>query len=89
MKIKINKFGTMLISRPAGKEAAAIMLSSFKPTNDQEPIELDFTGVDVIAPSWLDEVLTTLNDVYKDRVKCLDSGNITLRESLKIINSLE
>ena len=79
----------MLISRPAVKEAASIILSSFKPATEQELIELDFTGVDVIAPSWLDEVISTLDDVYKGRIKCLDSGNATLRESLKVIRSLE
>lgn len=79
----------MLISRPAGKEAASIILSSFKPSSNEEFIELDFTDVDVVAPSWLDEVISTLDDVYKGRIKCLDSDNITLRESLKVIQALE
>ena len=89
MVIQIKKFGKMLISRPAGKEAAAIILSSFKPSSDREPIDLDFTGVEVIAPSWLDEVLTALRDRYGKRVGCLASDNLSRQESLKVIDSLD
>jgi hypothetical protein len=88
MIIQIKKFGKMLISRPAGKEAAAVILSSFKPASESELIELDFTGVEVIAPSWLEEVLFSLKDVYGDRVRCLESDNSSLRESLKVIQDL-
>jgi hypothetical protein len=75
----------MLISRPAGKEAAAIMLSSFKPKTKEELIELDFTDVQVIAPSWLDEVLTSLKEAYGERFVCLASDNLSLIESLKVL----
>ena len=85
MVIEIKKFGKMLISRPAGKEAASIILSSFIPQADVEPIELDFSGVEVIAPSWLEEVLNSLKDVYGDRVVCRAYDNLSLKESLKII----
>ena len=88
MIIEVKKFGKLLISRPAGKEAASVIISSFKPATNTEPVELDFTDVEVIAPSWLDEVLLALRAVYGDRVKCRDSGNLSLRESLKTINSL-
>lgn len=90
MKIEIHKFGKFLVSRPAGKEAAAIMLSSFKPKSDDEIIELDFTNIEVIGPSWLDEVLRALRDTYgTSRIRCLDSDSMSLRESLKVIDELE
>jgi hypothetical protein len=88
MIIEIKKFGKMLISRPAGKEAASVILSSFKPQSDNELIELDFTDVEVIAPSWLEEVLNSLEDVYGDRVLCRESKNSSLNESLKVIRDL-
>ena len=88
MRIEIKKFGKLLISRPAGKEAASVMLSSFKPQTDGELIELDFTDVDVIAPSWLEEVLNSLQDVYGNRVVCKESKNSSLNESLKVIRDL-
>ncbi len=85
--IDISKFGNILISRPNGREAALIMLSSFKPTNDQDAIELDFSQVDVVAPSWLDEVLTALSKAYgSKRIKCSPDTNVTLQESLKVID---
>jgi hypothetical protein len=89
MVIEIKKFGKLLVSRPAGKEAASIILSSFIPPTSSELIELDFSGVDVVAPSWLDEVLTLLRDQYGKRVVCLKSENLSLRESLKIIEALD
>jgi hypothetical protein len=84
--IEVKKFGEILISRPSGREAAAIMLSSFIPPSENESIELDFTGVRAVAPSWLDEVLTALRDKYGDRVRCLNSKNLSLMESLKAID---
>lgn len=86
MKIDIKKFGNILTSRPAGKEAALAMRSYFKPQAG-ENLELDFTGVLAVGPSWLDEVLTTLRNEYgSDHVICLPSDNISVSESLKIIN---
>lgn len=62
----------------------------FRPSSDQEKIELDFTGVQVVAPSWLDEVLTGLWEAYgKDRIVCMPSENPSVNESLKIIRSDE
>lgn len=85
MKIKIRKFGDLLVSRPAGREAYLVMKSYMKPTSETEPIELDFTGVQVMTPSWLDEVLQGLKAEYGDRVHCLPSDNPTVIESLKAI----
>lgn len=86
MKISIVKFGTFLISRPAGREAFLVMRAYFKPLTESELIELDFEGIEVVTPSWLDEVVTGLQDLYgKNRVICLPSNNQTIDESLKAI----
>ena len=87
MIIPVSKFGEILVSRPAGREHALIMRSSFRPATNQEPIELDFTGVRVVAPSWLDEVLTSLREGYGDRVRCLPSANESLAQSLKTLEA--
>jgi len=84
MIIPVRKFGEILISRPAGREAALIMKSSFEP-DEAESIELDFDGVKVVAPSWLDEVLTALRDAFGDRVICLPTRNSSVIESLKTL----
>lgn len=85
MKIEIRKFGELLVSRPAGREAFLVMKSYLKPADAAEPIELDFAGVQVMTPSWLDEVLQGLKAEYGERVRCLPSDNPTVIESLKAI----
>ena len=50
MRIQLSKFGNMLISRPAGREAFLILQSSLvKNLKEDDPIELDFNGVDVLT----------------------------------------
>lgn len=86
MKIPLAKFGKILISRPSGHEAFLAIKAYFAPKSNQETIELDFTGVDVIAPSWLDEVLNGLSSEYGcDRVRIIQSQNLSLIESLKTL----
>ncbi|MBI2336913.1 MAG: STAS-like domain-containing protein [Deltaproteobacteria bacterium] len=85
MKIKIKKFGDMLVSRPAGHDAFLVIKSYLKPSSKSEIIELDFAGVKVMTPSWLGEVLQGLNQEFGDRVHCLPSNNPTVIESLKVL----
>ncbi|MBI4236839.1 MAG: STAS-like domain-containing protein [Deltaproteobacteria bacterium] len=85
MKITLVKFGDLLISRPAGREAALVVQAYFQPATPDEPIELDFTGVQVVAPSWLDEFLQGLRRQFGNRVHCLPSNNPTVIESLAVM----
>jgi len=51
-----------------------------------EKIELDFTGVLSMGPSWLDEFLNLLKETYGGkRVICLPSDNPSVNRSLEII----
>lgn len=86
MKIKLKEYGAILISRPAGREAALAMLANIRPAAAKK-IELDFTGVISVSPSWLDEVLRALRDKFgKARVRCLPTDNLSVIESLKVID---
>lgn len=85
MKIEIKKFGDLLTSRPAGREAFLVIQAYLKPATTSEPIELDFTGVKVMKPSWLGEVLDGLKEKFGNRVRCLPSDNSTVIESLKAL----
>jgi hypothetical protein len=72
MKIDIIKFGNILMSRPDGREAFLVIKSSFLSHIKNEKIILDFTKVDVVAPSWLDEVLTPIKETFgKDRIEII------------------
>ncbi len=50
-------------------------------------IGMDFSGVKVLTPSWIDEFLTNLKKDYPlAKIKMLKSDNPTVESSLKIIS---
>jgi len=83
MRIELKKFGRVLTSRPAGKEAFAAIRPILDPNADT--VEIDFSGIISLAPSWADEFFTALKGMYKDRVKYLPSDNPSVAETLKIL----
>ncbi|MFH1838011.1 MAG: STAS-like domain-containing protein [Candidatus Kuenenbacteria bacterium] len=85
MKIELKKFGEILISRPAGREAFLVIAAYFiKDLDKNTEIEIDFEGVKVLAPSWADEVITKLAEKFKN-VKLLNTENVTVQATLKIL----
>lgn len=83
MRIKLIKFGKVLSSRPAGREA----FLAIRPTLDAnaEVVEVDFDGIISLSPSWADEFFTALKGMYGNRVKYLPSENKSVIETLKIL----
>lgn len=85
MRIELKKFGELLISRPAGREAALAMGAYLlKGVSKDEPIEVDFSGVKVLAPSWADEVITKLAREYTD-VRLTHTENASVQATLKTL----
>ena len=85
MRIELKKFGEVLISRPAGREAYLAMVAyTTKDASEDELIEIDFSGVKVIAPSWADEVITPLSKKFNN-TKLLNTENVTVQATLKIL----
>jgi len=85
MKLEIKKFGGILTSRPSGREAA-FSTKAYIQLKPDEKIELDFTGVISMGPSWLDEFLNVLQQEYgRERVVCLPSDNPSVNKSLEVI----
>lgn len=85
MKIELKKYGEILISRQAGREAALVVRAYQKPLNGIEPIEIDFAGVKVMTPSWLDEFLQGIKGEFKNKVVLLPSTNSSVIESIKVL----
>lgn len=85
MRIALSKFGPMLVSRPAGRDALLAASAYLKPTSDTEFIELDFTDVHVLTPSWADEFITGLRTKYGARVVLLPSDNPSVKLTLDAI----
>ncbi|MEA2088285.1 MAG: STAS-like domain-containing protein [Patescibacteria group bacterium] len=85
MRIELKKFGDMLISRPDGREAYLAMSAYLtKGLNKNELIEIDFSGVKVLTPSWADEVITKIAKEFKN-VKLLNTKNSTVQATLKTL----
>lgn len=88
MKIEMQKFGTILNSRPSGREAflRAVQIINGSPKSDE--IILDFLGVEILTPSFADEFLHLLRDKYIGRViKLENTESATVKETLKSIEN--
>ena len=85
MQIHLKKFGSVLISRPAGKEAFLALQSSMQVIDPNEKIEIDFAGVAVLTPSWADEFVTPLKDKYKGRIFLLNTVNPSVQATLETL----
>lgn len=85
MRIEIKKFGTILSSRPAGKEAWLVAKAYIVPDIKDEVVEVDFSGVQVFTPSWADEFLTPLKNIFGDKVQYLPCSNPTVKSTLEIL----
>lgn len=86
MRISIRKFGTTLVSRPAGKEAYLAFQPTLQSLGSDETIIVDFNRVITLTPSWADEFLTPLMQEYKGRVKLVNTNNLSVIETLKILD---
>ena len=85
MKVKLENFGTTLTTRELGSEA----FKAFQPTLQELPrdegLEVDFSGVLTLSPSWADEFLTPLFDQIGERLVLLPSDNLSVQATLKIL----
>ena len=85
MRIELKKFGKVLTSRPTGKEAFAAIRPIVDP--NVKMVEIDFSDIISLSPSWGDEFFTALKNMYGDRVKYLPTDNPSVIETLKIIEN--
>lgn len=88
MNIELKKFGTILTSRQAGKEAYAAFLPFLNATAPDEDSIIDFEGVDVFSPSWGDEFLTPLKNKGGDKLFLKNIKNASVRATLEILEEI-
>lgn len=86
MKIHLEKFGNMLISRQSGREAFAAFQPQLQGLGEQEGVEVDFKGVITFSPSWGDEFLTPLLKAYGRRLRLLGTDNPSVTATLELLN---
>jgi len=85
MKLQLRKFGKTLISRELGSKD----LKAFRPTlcelSKDEELEIDFSGVLTLMPSWADEFLSPLLNQLDNRLVLLSSDNLSVHATLDIL----
>lgn len=85
MKLQLEKFGKTLISRELGSEAFKAFQPTLRELSGDEEIEIDFSGVLTLSPSWADEFLSPLLNQLDDRLILLPSDNLSVHATLRIL----
>lgn len=85
MKLQLVKFGTTLISRELGSEAFKAFQPTLRNLSNDEILEIDFSGVLTLSPSWADEFLTPLLSQINDRLVLLKSENLSVGATINIL----
>lgn len=88
MKIKLNKFGTTLISRQLGREAQAAFLPSLKTISADEKIVIDFDGINTFSPSWGDEFISPLLKKFGERLVLKKTDNLSVIETIGLLEEI-
>ena len=85
MKLQLEKFGKTLISRELGSEAFKAFQLTLREFSKNEELEIDFSGVLTLSPSWTDEFLTPLLNQLGDCLILLPSDNLSVQATIKIL----
>jgi len=85
MKLQLEKFGKTLISQELGSETFKAFQPTLRELSKDEALEIDFSGVSTLSPSWADEFLTPLLNQLDTRLILLSSDNLSVHTTLKIL----
>lgn len=88
MNVELKKFDTLLLSRQAGRESFAAFQSTLAELKPNESLEIDFTGVLTLSPSWADEFFTPLLEQLDERLVLLPSDNLSVQTTLKLLQEV-
>ena len=88
MKLKLEKFGKTLISRELGSEAFKALQPILRELPPNDELEIDFSGVLTLSPSWGDEFLSPLLNQLGDRLVILPSDNLSVQATLKTLQEV-
>ena len=88
MKLQLVKFGETLISRELGSEALKAFQPTLRELPKNEELEIDFSGVLTLSPSWADEFLTPLLNQVGDRLVLLSSDNLSVQATIKLLEEI-
>lgn len=88
MRLQLEKFGKTLISRELGSEAFKAFQPALREFSKDEDLEIDFSGVLTLSPSWADEFLSPLLNLIGDRLALLPSDNLSVQATIRILQEV-
>ncbi len=88
MKLQLEKFGKTLISRELGSEAFKAFQTTLRGLPKDEELEIDFSGILTLSPSWADEFLSRLLNQLGDKLILLPSDNLSVHATLRILKEV-
>lgn len=88
MILQLEKFGKTLISRELGSEALRALQPTLREFPKDEDLEIDFSGVLTLSPSWADEFLSPLFNQLGERLILLPSDNLSVHATLRILQEV-
>lgn len=86
MLIELKKFGDILTSREAGREALSAFLPTLNSLDKNAEIIIDFQGVSVLTPSWADEFIRPILEKYIKKVSFVNDMNPSVQAALRFAN---
>lgn len=86
MIIQLKKFGDILVSRDAGKEALAAFRPTLEALAPKEKILIDFSGVFALSPGWACEFILALKNEYGTTVELLPTDNAAANATIQFLD---
>lgn len=88
MILEMRKFGNVLNSRPAGREAVLRAKQIINGSAEADVVVLDFSGVELLTPSFADEFIKGLKQLYENNEIKLEGyeENKVIQETLAALN---
>ena len=85
MKLKLEKFGKTLISRELGSEAFKALQPTLRELSKDEELEVDFSGILTLSPSWADEFLSPLLNQLGNSLILLPTDNLSVHATIRVL----
>lgn len=87
MIVQMLKFNTVLNGRPSAKEVVLRIQQIVNGSAEKEDVIIDFNGVEILTPSFADELLHGLREKYgHDKIKIINTSPAA-SETIKIIDN--
>ncbi|MBI2589913.1 DUF4325 domain-containing protein [Candidatus Berkelbacteria bacterium] len=84
----MKKFGAVLTSRQAGREAYAAYSPHLVTLGKNDDLNLNFEGVEALSPSWADEVLTPFLERFGKRLILSSTNNPSVKLTIKTLEQI-